>query len=151
MITPPPDTKCNAIYSFKKDASQAFLKTILGSSSEDIVFCWIYVDDYATDFEAVADIKTAIDSLSNELSIVTTPQIVFNPIYLPHGEIEEDQYEVNEDGMVSEICGFKSPFTFMRHELVLGDEVLATGKVTYELFNLPSIEEILKADHVSLN
>ena len=147
MITAPYGTPSFYVLNLEEQSAKTFMRFLLPKENKHIDKGYITSADFADDISATNELQTAMKDLAARAyhSSMLKETIEFNPLYLPgNSELLEKSVELDQDGNIDSIAGFKNPFIVMNSELgpdVNRDEV--QGRVAYKQFELPAFEDML--------
>lgn len=150
MITPP--FKNPIFYSLllEKSAAQYVIGLVAESfaKNDDIEQVMVTSQDFTSDVEATVELQTGAQEIASNLVDVDEEfdcTAKYNPMYLPFNENIYDVVEVDDEGDVVEVAGFKNPFITMTLQYSLENQPnVIDAKVLYKQFNLPALHTALE-------
>lgn len=149
MIVPPISTKAYYVVHLKDELAEAAVANLF-SMSEHINGVMVLSTDRGSDVEATNELQSVVAKLIGETDLNLEAVIKFNPMYLPHAE-DIDDLELDAEGEVIGVAGFPNPYITASVIAERDDEKLIDGKVCFQTFDLPSLEQALKGKEHRLN
>lgn len=157
MITPPFKSPVFYTLLLEKPAAQ-FIVGLVASSfakNEDIEQVMVTSQDFTSDIEATVELQTGAQEIASNLVDVDEQfdcATKFNPMYLPNKENIYEAVEVDDEGDVIEVDGFKNPFIAMTLQYSLENHPnVIDAKVTYKQFALPPLHAALEGKELALS
>lgn len=158
MITPPQSTPSYYAALLEDEAANFVISLLCKSfhNKGEISQLLVTSKELGTDIEAANELQEGIDEIVNNITDFEEPSevlVTHNPLYLPNVTDIYEHAELDDDGNITKIDGFTSPFISMQYSFSKEDHPnLIDGKVAYQAFNLPqmfSLTEPQKEQYIS--
>ena len=139
-----PKAECYFTITLVGDSASDIVKNISPKLQLDFQAVTIVSDEFSNDIECEQEFSAVFLDFKSLINFSVVHDVKVNPMYLPNTSLSES-FEFIDDERVrfSEVDG--NPFTIALHSISDAyDNLTIFGRIAFETYALPSLEDILK-------